>query len=327
MKAAVLFGPRDLRLVEVDTPRPPAGWALIEAKAVGICGTDKAFYTGSYPLFKTPLIPGHEVSGVVVEGPSELLGERVVSEINFACRQCRVCQAGLYTHCPNRRTLGIDFDGGMAEYFIAPTWALHRHRLPHDIAFAAEPLAAVVNMVRQRPPEPGDLIGVIGSGFISWLTANLLRMLGHDPVIIVRRGSMKANLFERAGFRVVQVEEASRLGREESSLGLGFDYIVEATGSNSGLRAAVELVRPRGVIHLKSTPGGVASFPQTVSVVKEVRVIGTRCGDWRDFKLALSILSRSLVSVPVTARYPLDEVDKAFAKSLEGDSFRVVVTP
>ena len=83
MKALVLYGPRDLRLEEVDIPRAPNNWCLVETKAVGICGTDKAFYIGTYPLFKKPLIPGHEVVGEVVEGPEDLVGRRLYLKLTF----------------------------------------------------------------------------------------------------------------------------------------------------------------------------------------------------------------------------------------------------
>ena len=327
MKAAVLYGPRQLVVEDIELKRPSREWAVVEVKAAGICGTDKAFYTGSYPLFKKPLVPGHEVSGVVVEGPRDLVGLNVVSEINFACRKCRVCQAGLYTHCPNKLTLGIDFDGGMAEYFTAPLWALHTHKFPHERAFAAEPLAAVLHMFRVAPPRPGNFVAILGTGFLAYLSAQVARLLGANVVVVSRPGSVKARQFELAGFKVVHYEEAHEIGSSMTDYGLGYDMVVEATGTNAGLMLAVELVRPRGIVHLKSTPGGVAEYPQTLSVVKEVQLMSTRCGDWRDFKLALQLLSAGKIDVPVTKVYSLDDAVEAFERSLERDAFRVLVKP
>ncbi|MEB3816747.1 MAG: alcohol dehydrogenase catalytic domain-containing protein [Desulfurococcales archaeon] len=327
MRAAVLFGPRDLRVVDVDRPSPPRGWALVRSVAVGICGTDKAFYRGSYPLFKRPLIPGHEVSGVVVEGPDDLVGASVVSEINFACGECPLCRAGLYTHCPHRRTLGIDFDGGMAEYFIAPAGALHVHGMPHERAFAAEPLAAVLNAFSQEPPREGWSVAILGTGFIALLAAQVLRLRGFEPVIVAREGSRKAGRLRSMGFRVVGFEEAVEIGRSETWSGLGFDMVFEATGSNEGVRLAVKLARPRGVVHLKSTPGGEAPLPLTEAVVKELRLIGTRCGTFREFREALKLLSSGAVEPVVDASYPLEDAVEAFERSLEGDTFRVIVKP
>ena len=327
MEAAVLYGPRDLRVEDVDTPVPPRGWALIESKAVGICGTDKAFYTGSYKLLKAPLIPGHEVSGVVVEGPEDLVGESVVSEINFSCMSCEVCRLGLYTHCPRKATLGIDFDGAMAEYFAAPSWALHKHRLAHDMAFAAEPLAAVLNAFTQQPLKPGELVVVLGTGLIGILSAQVARLLGAEVYIVARPGSRKAGHARALGLEVVSYEEALEISRLRGLGGLGFDVVVEATGTNEGLRKAVELVRPRGVIHLKSTPGGEALLPQTVAVVKEARIIGTRCGSSREFRAALELLDRGEVRIPAVEKYPLERAREAFDRALQGDVVRVVVEP
>ncbi len=327
MRAARLYGPRDLRVEDVPEPSPPPGWVLVRSRVVGVCGTDKAFYRGSYPLFKYPLIPGHEVSGEVVEGPRDLVGEKVVSEINFACLGCDACRLGLYTHCPRKRTLGIDFDGGMAEYFVAPAWAVHRHDMPHERAFAAEPLAAVLNAFAQYPLRPGALVAVLGTGFIALLSAQVARLMGARVVVVAREGSVKARLFERLGFRVAQLEEAVEIGRREGLAGLGYDVVVEATGTNEGAAAAVSLARPRGVVHLKSTPGGEARIPQTLAVVKELRLVGTRCGTHREFREALRLLASGDVAVPVTAEYSLSEAREAFERALERDSFRVIVKP
>ncbi len=327
MKAALLYGPRDIRVEKVEDPEPEEGWAIVKSMIAGICGTDKAFYRGSYPLMVKPLIPGHEVSGVVVEGPPELVGKRVVSEINFSCMKCRICRAGLYTHCPNRRTLGIDYPGGMAEYFKAPVWALHTHSLPHETAFAAEPLAAVLNAFYQYPPREGWSIAIIGTGFISLLSAMVLKYRGFNPVIVAREGSVKGERLSRMEFNVVTFNEALEFGRRDTWSGLGFDMIVEATGSNEGLRQAIALARPRGAIHAKSTPGGDAELPLTLAVVKEVRIIGTRCGSFREFQEALRLLERGVITPIIDRIYDIDDVKEAFNHSLSRETFRIAIKP
>lgn len=150
MKAAFLYGPRDLRVEEIKEPSVPENWVLLKSIVVGICCADKAFYMGTYRLFKKPLVPGHEVVGEVIK-PSNLQGKLVVPEINFSCWQCEVCREGLYIHCPYRKILGINFDGGMAEYFAAPLSALHIVDLDPLVAVTVEPLAAVVNALNQFP--------------------------------------------------------------------------------------------------------------------------------------------------------------------------------
>jgi len=326
MLALRLYGPGDARLEEVEEPRVPDGWVLVRSLMVGVCGTDKAFYRGTYPLFKRPLIPGHEVVGEVVEAPhgwEHLLGRLVVPEINFPCWRCWYCRRGLYTHCPRRRTLGIDFDGGMAEYFVAPADSLHVvEGLSPEEAVHVEPLAAVVNAFRQYPPPVGEEVAVIGTGSLAYLAVQVLRLLGASPVVVARSDSPKAGYFLRLGVEVMGFDEALR--RAERLHG-GFPMVFEASGSTRGLREAVELVRPRGVIHLKSTPGGEASFNSTLLVVKEARIYGTRCGTGDDFEAAIRMLRRGAVKPLVTARMKLLDGEEVFKRALKREELKVVV--
>ncbi len=327
MLAARLYGPRDLRVEEVPEPRAPRGWVLVKVDACGICGTDKAFYTGTYPLFKAPLIPGHEVIGEVVEGPEELLGKRVVLEINYACGSCIVCRSGWYTHCPRKKTLGIDFDGGMAEYVVAPSWAVHPVDLDPLKAVFVEPLAAVLNAFTTAPPEPTSKVAVLGTGTIALLAAQVLRRIASDVVVVHRQGSPKAGIFEKLGFKAMTLQEAKRYAGENTSWRLGFDAVFEATGSPQGLEQAVALTRPRGKIYLKSTTGLPSSFNQTLAVVKELQIICTRCGRANEFREAIKLLQTGKVEVVVSSVKPLTEAKEAFEEALKREAFKVVVKP
>jgi len=324
----VLYGPRDLRLEEVDIPRAPNNWCLVKTKAVGICGTDKAFYIGTYPLFKKPLIPGHEVVGEVVEGPEDLVGRRVIPEINFSCSRCYYCRLGLYTHCPYKKTLGIDFDGGMAEYFVAPVEALHlAEDLDPIIGVEVEPLAAVLNMFEQYPPTPTMKVAVIGSGNLAILTVQVLKLLSVDElVVIVRRGSVKQKYIRQLGVETIYLDEVEDYVKKNTPEGQGFDMVIEVTGSNKGLETAIAITRPRGIIHMKSTPGGLAEFNQTLAVVKELRITGTRCGSFKEFKQAIKLLAQGKVKPIITSVMELSQGVQAFEKALERNQVKVVIT-
>jgi len=312
--AAVLEGPRMLFVREVAVPRVE-GYAIVRSELVGICGTDKAFYVGTYPLFKRPLVPGHEVVGVVVEGPPHLVGRRVVSEINFPDWSCDYCRSGLYTHCPYKRTLGIDFDGGMAEFFAAPPTALHVFDGPPELGIFVEPLAAVLNAFAIRPIRPGDRVAVIGTGNLAQLAAQAARVLGASRVDgVVRRGSKKAAVL--AKFVDAVVEEPA-----ESS----YDVVFEASGDPSALELAVRLAKPRGVVHLKSTPGLPATFNATYFVVKEVAVVGSRCGTFREFREAIRLLLSGAVKPTLDAVFPLAEAREAFEYAVEKSPTKVAV--
>jgi len=327
--AAVLHGPRDLRVEKVKEPEPPEGWALIRTHAVGICGTDKAFYLGTYPLFKRPLVPGHEAVGMVVGGPEWLRGRLVVPEINFPCWRCETCREGLYTHCPSKRTLGIDFDGALAERFIAPAEVLHPvEGLDPAVATEVEPLAALLNALRQAPLKAGDSVAVIGTGNLAVMLLQLLKHLGFEPVAVARRGSPKGKFVERYAAEVVFADELREYAGRRTRGGLGFDAVFEVSGDPSALELAVGAAKPRGVVHLKSTPGSSATFNSTAAVVKEVRIVGTRCGTFREFREAIELLKRGVVKPEITAVVEgLAKAPEAFEKSLERGQVKVVVKP
>ena len=317
--AAVLYGSYTIRLERRAIPRPPSGWALIKTIAVGICGTDKAFYTGSYKPPKLPLVPGHEVVGIVVGGPYDLVGRVVVSEINFACGRCRYCRDGLYTHCPYRQTLGISFDGGMAEYFIAPISALHlADNLDPLIATQVEPLAALISMLRVARLEPRASIAILGSGNLALLSLQLLRVYGFEPTLIVRKDSPKIQYVEKLGAKYISVDE---IVKEKQT----FDVVVEVTGSPTGLELAIKLVKPRGKILAKSTHGKPCTIDITSLVVKEASIIGTRCGNWDDFELAIKLLEAGKVKPIITSTYTLHQAREAFERALQRDQVKVVV--
>lgn len=336
MKAVVLYGPGELRVEEHPVPEPPRGWLLVRTVAVGICGTDKAFYRGTYRPPRLPLVPGHEAAGLVVAAPAgwdHLVGKLVVPEINLvdpAEMWREPCRSGLYIHCPppTRRTLGIDTDGAMAEYFAAPPHLVHvAEGLAPETAVLAEPLAAVLKAFTLEPLRPGDTAAVIGTGLLAFLAAQVMRRHGVEPVIVARRDSPKAKVFEEKGFHVARgrdeaLEAARRLGR----WGIGFDIVFEATGAPEGTRLAVELARPRAVVHLKSTHGVEAPLDQTAAVVKELRLVGSRCGTGREFEEALSLLrTGALEPPPLETLWGLERAPEAFRKAMERGVFRVVL--
>lgn len=334
MKALVLYGPNDLKLEEVEAPSPGPGEVLVRVKRVGICGTDKAFFKGTYRPGKLPIIPGHEVFGEIVEVGEGVdggyIGRPVTSEINFYCGKCSYCREGLRTHCPYRKVLGITVDGGMAEYMITRADLVHdvSGLSPVEAAFV-EPLAAVIEMLEMHPVRDGDTVAVIGSGTVGLLSMRVLRAIARPSLLvaIAREGSPKLRYVRASGVDdIVDEKRAIEYARAVTKEGQGFDYVVEASGDPGALELAVELVRPRGVIAAKSTHGAPTSFNLTKLVVKEARIVGSRCGP---FDKAIDLLRRKLVKVEdlVTSEEPLERGVEAFRKSFERDQVKVHIIP
>ncbi len=331
MKAALLYGSKDIRVQEVPSPKKREGWVLIRVKVVGICGTDKAFYKGTYKPGKLPIIPGHEISGVVEEVWSpegkDLVGNKVTTEINVSCGKCWFCRNGLRTHCPKREVIGITIDGGMAEYVATPLSNVHVvNELTYTQAALVEPLAAVLEMVKLRPPTPGSDVAILGAGTIGLLALQVLKLYSPSKLVVITRpNSPKASLAKELGAdEVLDTESINEFVRRESKEGQGFDYVVEATGSPLGLEEAIKLVRPRGVVAAKSTHGVPTTFNYTQLVVKEVKLIGSRCGP---FKPAIRLIKEGLVNVDklITSTFKLDQIKEAFEVSLRRDQVKVQI--
>ncbi len=232
-------------------------------------------------------VPGHEFVGSVSEGPKDLLGKRVVGEINFGCGQCENCARGLSRHCPNRSVMGIlNADGAFAEYVAVPVANLHLapDAIPDEEAVFTEPLAAAFEILEQVQIDPGDQVLVLGDGKLGNLCAQVLRLTGAS-VTALGKHEDKLKLIKRAGVRTIFLNDwQPRL----------FDVVVEATGSASGLQLALSAVRQRGTLVLKSTIAGQHDVSLAPLVINEITVVGSRCGL---FAPALEALEQKSVSV------------------------------
>jgi len=316
MRALVIDN--DLRLDKnYPVPVPPTGEALVRVLCAGVCNTDLELVRG-YMNFKG--VPGHEFVGVVEQavGREELIGRRVVGEINAACGVCETCRANRPTHCPNRTTLGIDRrDGTFADYTVLPFENLHLlpDTITNDQAVFAEPLAAACEIPDQVNIRPTDRVAVIGDGKLGLLCAQVVALSGCD-LITVGRHADKLSLLEKRGLvtttDLAALKPASR------------DIVVEATGTPSGYAAARQLVRPRGTIVLKSTYHGEITVDLTRVVVDEVTLIGSRCGP---FPPSLRLLANHQIDVEplIQARYTLDEGVAAFERAAQKGTLKVIV--
>jgi threonine dehydrogenase-like Zn-dependent dehydrogenase len=270
--------------------------ALIKVHLAGICSTDLQIFKG-YMSFKG--VPGHEFVGSVSDGPAELIGKRVVGEINFGCGQCDACRRDLSRHCPNRSVLGIlNAEGAFAEYLSVPRENLHvvPANVSDEEAVFTEPLAAAFEILTQIQVNPGDDILVLGDGKLGNLCAQTLQLTG-AKITALGKHADKLALIKKAGVRTIQLSNWQP--RQ-------FDVVVEATGSASGFELALLAVRPRGTLILKSTIAGNHQVSLAPIVINEINVIGSRCGPFPD---ALAALAAKQISVAplIDKIYSLDD--------------------
>ena len=298
----------------VPQPKPDEG--LIRVLKAGICATDVQLIHG-YMGFQGVL--GHEFVGMVEQclNRPELVGKRVVGEINLSCRRCPTCLNGRWTHCPNRTTLGIDRkDGAFADYLTLPIENLHTipDPIPDIEAIFAEPLAAACQILEQVNILPQDQILVIGDGKLGMLCAQVL--FAHQYNVAVLGNHLdKLLLLSKMGIPgTAQPEDVNP----------GVDIVVEATGTPKGLEIASQVVRPRGTIVLKSTYQGNNEIDMTSLVINEINLVGSRCGP---FPQALRLLQERKISVEpmITEQYPISRGLDAIQHATESGALKIVL--
>jgi threonine dehydrogenase-like Zn-dependent dehydrogenase len=314
-------------------PKLRPGWALVRVRLAGICNTDVEILRGYHAFRGTP---GHEFAGEVVDvrGDSgslkkKWLGRRVVGEINISCSAygyrpvCGFCRRGLETHCARRTVLGIvNHDGAFAEYLALPVENLHA--IPDSVcdeqAVFVEPLAAACEILEQVNAEQFQEAAVLGDGKLAQLIAVVLRTaLPH--VVMYGKHEEKLALARRAGIDIKRVRgDASDLKHVKKSFGL----LVEATGSPSGFALAQHMTEPRGVLVLKSTFHGAAPIETWPIVVKELTIIGSRCGP---FARAIALLRSGKVDPTplITRTFALKEAPAAIRFAQQSGVMKVLL--
>ncbi len=304
-----------------DVPRPAAeGEALVRVSLSGICNTDLEIIRG-YAGFTGTL--GHEFIGVVEESPDapQLLGRRVAGEINAGCGKCERCFAGDPRHCPERTVLGIiGRDGAHAEFLRLPTRNLVTvpDAVPNEQAVFIEPLAAAIGISEQVDITAETRVAVIGDGKLGILCARAMRTLTPHTSLIGKHSS-KLDRAERTGIRPI-------LAGETKGLEGSFDVVIEASGSESGFASAVDLVRPRGKIVLKSTFAGKPTWEAWRIVVQEITIVGSRCGR---FQPAVDALAAGQIEVSdlISEEFKLADAVEAVTAAGQKGTLKVLLRP
>ena len=294
---------------------------LIKTSMVGICNTDYEITKG-YMGYKGVL--GHEFVGVVSEVGANcdknLIGKRVVGEINCACNDCEMCHQNLQRHCPNRSTLGIwQKDGCFSEYFTLPKENVLTisDNIDDITATFCEPLAAAYEILEQIHIKPDDKVAILGDGKLGLCISLIFKAMNVDYTHIGKHLD-KLEISKNLGAKIKLVSELDEKDMKS------FDVVVEATGSTGGFETSASLVKPRGILVLKSTIVAREGLNLASIVVDEITIQGSRCGQ---FKPVLRLLEDKRIDVSplVSGIYDVDDFKEAFDKNSQKGTLKVLV--
>ena len=338
MRAAVLHGPRDLRVQAVQDLAPGAGEVVVRVVAVGLCGTDYRIWTGERPV-AYPLVMGHEFIGhVLAVGPgvdNVRVGEKVAVEPNYSCGVCALCREGNRNLCLARTAVGIDVDGGLAEQARLPArvcWPAPP-ALSDEQLLLAEPLAVVTRAAGRAAPRAGETAAVVGAGTLGLLAVQVLKARGLS-VLAVGRTEARLDVARALGADAVAAAnaptpDAAPLAAARALSGReGVDVVIETAGTPEAVGQAIELARPGGRVVLTGLPHAPSSVEFFRVVRRELSLFGSMIYQ-AEFPEAIRLLADGKVRTErlLTHRFPLEAALEAFRAHRAPESIKVAVIP
>jgi 2-desacetyl-2-hydroxyethyl bacteriochlorophyllide A dehydrogenase len=342
MEAARIFGPNDIRYVDVERPAYGPEDVLVRVKRAGVCGTDIAIYGGDMPYLKSgatvyPITPGHEWSGVVESVGADVTryhpGDRVTGDVSLGCGQCDACLRGDFNLCPNRQEVGSfhNKDGAYAEYISIP--AKHTYRLPEAVSFDAgamtEPTATVVYTIERVGIEFGDIVVVQGTGSIGILAAQVAKAAGASLVVLTGRNDYKLQLAREVGVDLtINMQRESLEQRvQELTDGRGADVVIEASGVPSEIQRSPHLARLGGrigVVGIYEEP--IERFDISGIVLNDQTLHGTLASP-RVFPGTLRMMATGRIQCEplISHRFKLSQAEDAFRAMSEENPTRIKI--
>jgi L-iditol 2-dehydrogenase len=326
MRAARLYGTRDIRVEDEPAPVAEAAESLVRVTAVGICGSDLHWWEegaiGDATLAR-PLVLGHEGAGVIADGPRR--GERVAIDPAIPCETCRACRDGYRNLCYNIRFAGHGAtDGMMRELMAWPTHLLHP--LPDQVSDAEgamlEPLGVAVHALDLGHVPFGATVAVVGCGPIGLLLIQLLRAAGVSRVLAVEPLAHRREAAAKSGADEV-VEPTAGVS------GYGGDVAFEVSGSDDAVRLTFDSVRPGGRVVLAGIPDDdTTTFRASLARRKGLTIAMVRRMN-EVYPRAISIVARGVVSLEplLSLRAPLRDVAVAFSEAERRTGLKAVVMP
>lgn len=315
--------PHHVEVFDDQIPQPNAGEALIRVKAIGICGSDLHTLEGLHPFVSYPVLPGHEIAGIIEQVGAGvdvgLVGKMVALEPSLVCGTCRNCRAGRYNICENLKVMGFQTPGAMTELFATPVDRLHF--LPDGATFTlgafVEPTAVAVHAARLPGSLKGRDVAVIGAGTIGLLVAQVARAYDAASVTIVDLDASRRAIAEKLGLKAVEALPKNSV-----------DVAFECVGVEAALRSAILAGRKGATIVIVGVFGKDASIPAGLIQDWELHLMGSLMYVRDDYVEAIRLLANKQIRIDeiVTHRYPLGEAAQAFETAIQrGGALKVIL--
>ena len=299
MKSIIYKGAGEVVSEEKAVPAPGAGEVLIKVAYAGICGSDMFIYQGTHPRAQAPLVMGHEFSGVIEAGhPTLAKGTPVTVYPLLSCGQCEPCKNGTPHVCNTLKLIGIDCDGGMAEYVKVPADKVVEIPAGLNLKLGAfiEPVAVGVHAVRRSGYKPGDTAVVYGAGPIGLCVAACLSYFGASRVLVIEANPYRLEIARKLGFTPIDAAHDDILAQVKAHTGgLCADYAFDCAAHPSVQNTLMDVIKVRGT----AVVVGSYKKPPEVDLLKvefkELTLIGIRVYERRDFDIAARILASGTI--------------------------------
>lgn len=336
MQAVRLLRANQLDLQDIPQPEPGPGDVLIAVDACGICGSDRHMYAGEYPT-RPPVTLGHEFAGRVIATGSAVecirVGDLVTGDPNIACGTCGQCRAGRPNLCANLVAIGVQRDGGFAQYLVMPQ--AQAHVLPDgtDPVHAAfsEPLACCLHALDIARIRPGDSVAIFGGGVIGLLMVQLCRLAGATTIILSTRQKPRRDLALQLGAtHAVDPNGGDVVAEIKSLTAGGVDVALECAGVPDTFAQSISSVRRAGaVIIFGVMPQGQAVSVQPFDLlVNEIRLEAAYLNPLTHARAAAMVAGKTLALDPLVSRIvPLTEVPAIISAPPREGEIKIVARP
>lgn len=350
MKAAVWYGKKDVRVMDVpEPPSPKAGWVKVKVEWCGICGSDLHEYLAG-PIFipvdkphaltggTAPVILGHEFSGVVTEvGPNVTnvkVGDRVAPDACQVCWECPRCRENRYSLCEKLAFTGLMTDGAFAEYVNVPAYTMYKipDNMSYEVAALIEPLAVAMHAVRRAPLVQGDTAVVMGAGTIGLATLMCAKAAGASTVYTVEVARARKEYALKAGATaVLDPTEMDVVSRIKELTNGGADVVFECVGSDRTAPVAVELARSAGKVVIVGIFEKASSLNFNALSFTEKEVKGS-LAYYGEFGAAIQLVADGRINVEplITGKIGIEDiVEKGFEELVnrKEENIKILVRP